>query len=66
MLGFVLVDLVRFEFGLRLLTATEISPIDLRQDGPKYRQQRWEVFRNRRPDDTEIDIEIRVDQSVSH
>ena len=48
------------------LPAVVISTIDLSQDRFKNRQQRWEVFRNRRPDDIEIDIEIRVDQAVSH
>ena len=48
------------------LQAVVISTIDLSQDRLKNRQQRWEVFRNRRPDDVEIDIEIRVDQAVSH
>ena len=52
--------------GPALLPAGGISTIDLSRGRIENRQERRKVFRNRRPDDIEIHVEVRVDQTVPH
>src|SRR5437762_476029 len=48
-----------------LLRTAETSTIDLSQDRLQSRQQRWAVFRNRRRDDIETHVKIRVDNGFA-